>query len=102
LNTVLALLKDIIASKPDLEDCQRRQVEEVMFATFSIALWYTVSDRQLFERRKEIIKDLQGKVPDLYFSNTIKQRIVSMVFRAMPCTYLSVRRLLGRLTKSFK
>ena len=73
-----------------------------MFATFSIALWYTVSDRQLFEQRKVIIKDLQGKVPDLYFSNTIKQRMVSMVFRAMPNTYLSVRRLLGRLTKSFK
>ena len=102
LNTVLALLKDIIASKPDLEDCQRRQVEEVMFATFSIALWYTVSDLQLFEQRKVIIKDLQGKVSDLYFSNTIKQRIVSMVFRAMPNTYLYIRRLLGRLTKSFK
>jgi glycosyltransferase involved in cell wall biosynthesis len=102
LNTVLALLKDIIASKPDLQDSQRLQVEEVMFATFSIALWYTVSDLQLFEQRKVIIKDLQGKVPDLYFSNTIKQRIVSMVFRAMPNTYLYIRRLLGRLTKSFK
>ena len=102
LNTVLALLEDIIRTKPDLQDCQRRQVTEIMFATFSIALWYTVSDLQLYEHRKEIIKDLRGKVPNLFFSNTSKQRMVSIVFRVMPCTYLSVRRLLGRLTKSFK
>ncbi len=102
LNTVLSLLEDIIQRKADLQDCQRRQVTEIMFATFSIALWYTVSDPQLYEHRKEIIKDLRGKVPNLYFSNTSKQRMVSIVFRVMPCTYLSVRRLLGRLTKSFK
>lgn len=102
LNTVLALLEDITKRKADLQDCQRHQVAEIMFATFSIALWYTVSDQQLFEQRKEIIKDLHGKVPNLFFSNTFKQRMVSMVFRAMPCTYLSVRRLLGRLTKGFK
>lgn len=102
LNTVLALLEDIIQRKADLQDCQRRQVTEIMFATFSIALWYTVSDLQLYEHRKEIIKDLHGKVPNLYFSNTSKQRMVSMVFRAMPCTYLSVRRLLSRLAKGFK
>lgn len=102
LNTILALLEDIIRTKPDLQNCQRRQVAEIMFATFSIALWYTVSDKQLFEHRKEIIKDLREKVHNLNFSNTIKQRMVSMVFRAMPCTYLYIRRLLGRLTKSFK
>lgn len=102
LNTVLVLLEDIIQRKADLQDCQHRQVTEIMFATFSITLWYTVSDKQLFEQRKEIIKDLRGKVPNLYFSNTIKQRMVSMVFRAMPCTYLAFRRLLGRLTKGFK
>lgn len=101
LNTVLALIENI-KSKTELQDCQRKQVDEIIFATFSITLWYTVSDQQLFEHRKEIIKDLQEKVPNLYFSNTIMQRMVSIVFRAMPCTYLSVRRFLGRLTKSFK
>ena len=102
LNTVLGLLKDIIKTKPDIQNCQRHQVEEIMFATFSLALWYTVNDPQLFKHRKDIVKDLLEKVPDIYFSNTIKQRMVSMAFRTIPYTYLYARHLLSRLTKSFK
>lgn len=102
LNTVLGLLKDIIKTKPDIQNCQRHQVEEIMFATFSLALWYTVNDPQLFKYRKDIVKDLLEKVPDIYFSNTIKQRMFSMAFRTIPYTYLYTRHLLSRLTKSFK
>ena len=100
-NTVLVLLGNI-KKKPELQNYQRKQVEEIMFATFSVALWYTVNDPQLFEHRKDIVKDLLEKVPDIYFSNTIKQRMVSMAFRTIPYTYLYARHLLSRLTKSFK
>ena len=102
LNTVLVLLRNTLKTKPDLQEYQRYQVEEIMFATLSLALWYTVNDPQLFEHRKDIVKDLLEKVPNLYFSNTIKQRMLSMVFRAMPYTYLSLRRCLVLLTQCLK
>lgn len=100
-NTVLVLLGNI-KSKPELQNYQRKQIEEIMFATFSVALWYTVNDPQLFEHRKDIVKDLLEKTPNLYFSNTIKQRMVSMAFCATPYTYLSLRRCLVLLTQCLK
>lgn len=96
LNTVVALLEDIRTSLPAHEVMLRRQTENIMFSTFSIAVWYTINDRQLYEQRKEIVSDLRKKVPYLDFSNGTKQRMVSIVFRAMPLSYLALRRLFRR------
>ena len=99
LNTVVALLEDIRKTLPEHEVLLRQQTGNITFSTFAIAVWYTINDQQLYEHRKEIVSDLRKKVPYLDFSNGTKQRMVSIVFRTMPLSYLALRRLLSRRTK---
>ena len=71
----------------------QRQLMNTIFTTFSISIWYVSHNHQLLLQRKEIISDLNQKVPDLYFTNGLKQKILSIVFRIIPCTYIKIRAL---------
>lgn len=102
MNTVVALLDDMKESKPVLTEVQRRQIDEIMFSTFSIIIWYIINSKELFAHRKEIVSDLLEKTRDLQFSNSLKQRMVTFLFRTVPCTYLSLRRINSLVTKCFK
>ena len=64
-----------------------------IFATFSITIWYISHDKKLLAKRKEYISDLKNKIPDLKFTNGLKQRLVSFLFRLAPCTYIKLRSL---------
>lgn len=91
-NTVLSKLWDMYKGLVLPIEIQR-QLMNTIFTTFSISIWYVSHNHQLLLRRKEIISDLNQKVPDLYFANGLKQKILSIVFRIIPCTYIKIRAL---------
>ncbi len=89
-NTVLAALCDMkprLCTTPRL----RSRMDDTIFVTFSIAVWYLTHDKVLLAERRTFIDDLHKKVPALKFTGGLKQRIVSLMFRYMPETYLWLR-----------
>ena len=89
-NTVIAKLWDMFINYP-LPSQVRRQLMNTIFATFSISVWYVSSNPLLLSQRKSIVSDLKCKVPNLYFSNDIKQKIISCIYRIAPCSYIKLR-----------
>ena len=92
LNTVtqhLCEMKSHLCTTPELRHC----MDDVIFITFSNAVWYLSHDKNLLADRRTFINDLRQKVPGLRFSNGLKQRLVSVLFRFMPRTYVWLRSL---------
>ena len=69
----------------------RRRLMDNLFSTFSFELWCISHNDNVFMYKKEIIADLNKRVPDLWFKNNLKQLIVSLLFRMMPELYLRLR-----------
>lgn len=76
-----------------LTEEQNRKLMEILFATFSIEVWYITHNPELMAERESIIKDLKQQIPHLRFTNGIKQRLVSLMFKIMPSAYLKIRSL---------
>lgn len=74
-----------------LTNGESRKLDDTIFTTFSIEMWYLTTDRGLYDCRREIVEDLKKRVPDLFFPNGIKQQLVSLLFRYMPYAYLRLR-----------
>lgn len=72
---------------------EQHKLMDIIFATFSVETWYISHHPNLMKERKDIIKDLRKMVPDLYFSNGLKQRFVSLFFKLMPSLYLKIKSL---------
>jgi hypothetical protein len=72
---------------------ERQRLTDNLFVTFSFLLWCVSHNRNVLNERKTIVSDLRRRVPDLWFSNGIKQLLVSLLFRLMPNTYLKLRSL---------
>ena len=72
---------------------ERQRLTDNLFVTFSFLLWCVSHNRNVLNERKAIVSDLRQRVPDLWFSNGIKQKLVSLLFRLMPNTYLKLRSL---------
>ena len=92
LNEVMARLwkmKETMA----LDAAEEKQMVNILFSTFSITIWYLTHGKQLLARRKEYVADLRQRVPELRFTNGIKQRLVSMIFRSAPSFYIKLRSL---------
>lgn len=71
----------------------RQRLSDNLFVTFSFLLWCVSHNRNVLNERRAIVSDLRRRVPDLWFSNGIKQNLVSLLFRLMPNTYLKLRSL---------
>ena len=72
------------------------KLSDIAFSTFSIQMWYLIHEKGIYDFRKEIVKDLKDKVPDLFFGNGLKQYLISILFKWMPFTYLKIRYLIGK------
>jgi glycosyltransferase involved in cell wall biosynthesis len=70
-----------------------RKLQDAVFVTFSIEMWYLSHEKGVFPFRKDIIGDLKRKVPNLCFSHGTKQKYISFFYRWMPYTYLWIRSL---------
>lgn len=69
----------------------RQRLADNLFVTFSFLLWCVSHNRNVLCESRAIVSDLRRRVPDLWFSNGIKQQLVSLLFRLMPDTYLHLR-----------
>ena len=72
---------------------ERQRLTDNLFVTFSFLLWCVSHNRNVLNKRRAIVSDLRRRVPDLWFSNGIKQNLVSLLFRLMPNIYLKLRSL---------
>ena len=89
-NTVLARLWEM-KRLSDLSAEQEAKLMDILFVTFSISIWYVSHDNVLLKQRKDIVRDLENKIPDISFTNGLKQKIISFFYRIAPCTYIYIR-----------
>ena len=94
-NQVLAYLSSLKTSAK-LTMKENSKFSDVLFSTFSIEMWYLIHVKGMFVYRKEIVKDLKKRAPNLCFYNGYKQKIVSILYRYIPYVYLWTRFLLGK------
>lgn len=90
LNQVIARLWNLKDMK-GISSQVRTQLLNNIFVTFSLNLWYISHYPVILKDRKDIVNDLKEKVPALLFTNGFKQRMISFLFKVMPCTYLKIR-----------
>ena len=80
-----------LKGRQDLTNAELKKLNDTIFMTFSIEIWYLAKERSVYCYRREIVKDIKERVPDLFFSNGIKHKIFSFFFKYMPFTYLWLR-----------
>ena len=76
-----------------VSEVERQRLTDNLFVTFSFLLWCVSHNRNVLNESKAIVSDLRRRVPDLWFSNGIKQKVVSLLFKLMPNIYLKLRSL---------
>ena len=86
----------------DFKQEEKSKLMYVIFSTFSIELWYMIYHDHLYAERKIILEDLKQQVPELYFSGSIKLRIISFCYHHIPYAYLSFRRNFEKVIRHFK
>ena len=91
INVVINYLWGVKKQRNNSKEFMERMTD-LLFNTFSFYSWYMISNKQLFDERQDVLRDLFIKVPDIYFDNSIKQRIISFLFRYNPCFYIQFRR----------
>ena len=80
-----------LKEKLSMTDSQLLKLNDTIFVTFSVEMWYLTSEKEVYTFRKEIVRDLKKRVPDLRFTNGRKQRLTSFLFKYVPYQYLWLR-----------
>lgn len=62
--------------------------DNTVFDSLSIGLWYLSHYKSLFPYRDEIIKDLRKKVPNLWYSGSLRHILVSILLNICPKKYV--------------
>lgn len=76
---------------PELSDAVRYKLQDNNFATFSFELWCLSHNKKLLKVWKEVVDDLNKKVPNIWFDHGLKQKMVSLMYRRWPGFYLKLR-----------
>jgi hypothetical protein len=66
----------------------------LIFNTHQLQNWFITHDKELLAERKKTTKDLQKKVPGLYFYGGIIERTETFLYQHMPNVYLFLKSLL--------
>lgn len=67
-----------------LSPAQEEKLREDVYASFSMIIWIAVHKIEKASERTAIINYLKHQVPDLWFTNGIKQRLESFLYRYLP------------------
>ena len=95
INTIIAYLLKLNKNNKLSED-EDNKLQDIVFSTFSLEMWYLIHENGLFAYKKEVVEDLKMKVSRLRFNKGIEQRLTSFLFNRNPYIYLWVRRVLKR------
>ena len=92
LNSALVALYRLKDLEGITEPCKKRLMDNI-FSSFNYGLYCITHHKELFEARHVIVSDLRQKLgtSTFFFTNNMKQMVVSVAFRYMPDTYLSLR-----------
>ena len=77
-----------------LSDAIRLKMRDNFFATFSFELWCLSHNIKLLKEWKDVVDDLNKKVPNIWFDHGLKQKMVSLMYRRWPGFYLKLRYLI--------
>ena len=77
----------------------QKKLNNDIFASFSLLIYWMLRNNMNDADRKEIFIFLQHKVPDLFFSNGLKQIVTSILFKYAPNFYFTIRQALKSYTK---
>lgn len=83
-----------LQSLPGLPDAVLYKLQDNNFATFSFELWCLSHNKKLLNVWKEVVDDLNQKVPDIWFDHGLKQKFVSLMYRRWPGLYFKMRYIL--------
>lgn len=72
-----------------------KKINNNLFASLTVSLWYLSHHRSLYPHRMEVINDLRKKVPNLFFNSCLKQRFVTFCYKYIPDLYLRIRYILA-------
>jgi len=87
MNAVIAHLHSL---KKEYNANIEKKIDDVIFSTFSIAIWYIAHNKELLDQRNLYIKDIKGRIPHLKLSNSFKQQIISLFFHLAPNIYIKL------------
>lgn len=71
-----------------------RKLNNDIFVSFSLLIYFMLYGIKSRSERKEVFEFLRKEVPDLSFSDGLKQKVTSSLFRFSPSMYFGIRRLL--------
>lgn len=83
-------LKKIETLSPDV----RNKLENNIFASFSLLIYFMLYGIKSSKERKEIFAFLRKEIPELSFSNGLKQKVTSVLYNDCPNFYFWIRKLL--------
>ena len=85
----------LMRNKHLLSMSEKRKIGDSVFSTFSLLIWYLTHVKGMFIYRKIVVEDLKRRVPDLFFYNSMKQILVSVLYKYMPYNYLKFRSIIN-------
>ena len=83
-------LKQIETLSPDV----RVKLENNIFVNFSLLIYFMLYGIKSSNERKEIFAFLRKEIPDLSFSNGLKQKVTSVLYNNWPNFYFWIRKVL--------
>lgn len=72
----------------------QKKLENDIFVSFSLLIYMMLYGIKNFKDRKDIFAFLRREIPDLSFSNGLKQKVTSFLFNNCPHLYFYIRKLL--------
>ena len=90
LNSALLLMEKMKTSIPMSAEA-RLKLNDTIFDSLSIGLWYLSHYNSLYPYRREVLRDLHHKLPNMWFGNGIKQFFVSLCLRLFPVRYIELK-----------
>lgn len=72
----------------------QRKLNNNVFASFSLLIYWMLKNIKSYSDRKEIFDFLRHEVPDLFFTNGLKQIVTSVLFKYSPHFYFAIRKVL--------
>ena len=76
---------------PISEKTKKTIIDNIFYSTVSINTWYITHYRNIYPHWREILNDLNQRIPLSTFNITYKQRIIAMCLKYIPNTYLWIR-----------
>ena len=70
----------------------KRRLTDTLFYVFNNFKWRIILNNGVYSERRDIIRDLRERIPDLKFDNNPQQLFVTFLFRLMPYHFFEIRK----------